>query len=81
MMRGDVVRSGLDVYKKARWNFLQLQGRLDSNSRGGLSVELKSISRNGKIHYEECETINLRTGRCSKFYLKRPNSWCIDMYR
>ena len=30
MMRGDVVRNGLDVYKKARWNFLQLQGRLDS---------------------------------------------------
>ena len=57
MMRGDVVRNGLDVYKKARWNFLQLQGRLDSNSRGGLSVELKSISRNGKIHYEECETV------------------------
>ena len=57
MMRGDVVRSGLDVYKKAKWNFLQLQGRLDSHSRSGLSVELKPISRNGKIHYEKCETV------------------------
>ena len=40
-VRGNVVRSGVDVHKKARSNFLQLQRRLDSNSRSGLFVELK----------------------------------------
>ena len=66
-VRGNVVRSGVDVHKKARWNFLQLQRRLDSNSRSGLFVELKLISRMEKYFAKNLREY-LLTGRCNKFY-------------